>query len=82
MTIALENLDHFQRRALSYLGLNKDTPLNSMPFVGPKSMEKLIKLGLVETASKHSQEVPYYRLTEAGNYAREALARLWLIRPL
>ena len=79
MKIAPTDLDHSQRRVFEYLALDKDAPLAFMPSVGPKSIEKLIALGLVEIAPRSSLQGSHYRLTKTGNDMRGELARRMLI---
>jgi hypothetical protein len=50
-----------------------------MPYVGPKTIVALIKLGLIEIASHNLHGEPRYRLTKAGNNMHEELSRLMLI---
>jgi predicted transcriptional regulator with HTH domain len=72
-------LNHSQRRAIAFLASENAGSLINMPYVGPKTIAALIKLGLIEVAPQMSHGEPYYRLTEAGNNMREVLSRLMLI---
>jgi len=50
-----------------------------MPSVGPKTIDALIKLGLIEIAHNLQGVAPRYGLTKAGDDMHEELSRLMLI---
>jgi hypothetical protein len=62
-----------------YLALSEGKSLAYMPFVGHKSIDELIELGLVEIAPQTLVGEPRYRLTRAGNDMHQELTRLKLI---
>jgi hypothetical protein len=73
-------LDHSQRRAIGFLASEYGRSLMTMPHVGPKTIDALIKLGLIEIAPHNLHGVaPRYGLTKAGNNMHEELSRLMLI---
>jgi hypothetical protein len=72
MPISFWDLTVPERRCLDRLYL--DEPLNKMPGVGKKSIQRLMKLGLVE----ESPDTPlgddiHYRRTDEGNWVYEEM---------
>ena len=72
------DLNHSVRLAFAYLASSEGESLADMPSVGPKSIDDLIKLGLVEIAVQASSG-KCYRLTKAGYDMYDELSRLKLI---
>jgi hypothetical protein len=79
MDISPMTLNHPQRRAIGFLASEYGGSLMTMPYVGPKTIGALIKLGLIEIAPHNLQGEPRYRLTRTGNNMHEKLSRLMLI---
>ena len=72
-------LNHSQRRAIGFLASEYGRSLITMPSVGLKTIDALIKLGLIEIAPHNLHGEPRYRLTKTGNNMHEELSRLMLI---
>jgi hypothetical protein len=79
MDISPMALNRPQRRAIGLLTSEYGESLITMPYVGPKTIVALIKLGLIEIAPHNLHGEPRYRLTKAGNNMHEELSRLMLI---
>ena len=79
MDISPIALNHSQRRAIGFLASEYGRSLITMPYVGPKTIDALIKLGLIEIAPHNLHGEPRYGLTKAGNNMHEELSRLMLI---
>jgi len=79
MDISPIALNHSQRRAIGFLASEYGRSLITMPYVGPKTIDALIKLGLIEIALHNLHGEPRYGLTKAGNNMHEELSRLMLI---
>jgi hypothetical protein len=69
MTISHWDLNVPQRRAISQMCMSGGEPLSNLPFVGQKSIDELLRLGLIETVpGPHPpHDEPRYDLTEAGH---------------
>jgi hypothetical protein len=72
-------LNHTQRRAIGFLASEYGGSLITMPYVGPKTIVALTKLGLIEIAPHNLRGEPRYRLTKTGDNMHEELSRLMLI---
>ena len=72
-------LNHSQRRAIGFLASEYGRSLITMPSVGPKTIDALIKLGLIEIAHNLQGVAPRYGLTKAGDDMHEELSRFMLI---
>jgi hypothetical protein len=79
MGISPMALNHPQRRAIGFLASEYGGSLITMPKVGPKTIDALIKLGLIGIAPHNLHGEPRYRLTKAGNNIHEELSRLMMI---
>ena len=79
MDISPMALNHTQRRAIGFLASEYGQSLITMPYVGPKTIDALIKLGLIEIAPHNLHSEPRFGLTKAGNNMHEKLSRLMLI---
>jgi hypothetical protein len=79
MDISPMALNHTQRRAIGLLASEYGGSLITMPYVGPKTIVALIKLGLIEIAPHNFHGEPRYRLTKTGNNMHEELSRFMLI---
>jgi hypothetical protein len=79
MDISPMALNHTQRRAIGLLASEYGGSLITMPYVGPKTIVALIKLGLIEIVPHNLHGEPRYRLTKAGNNMHEELSRFMLI---
>jgi hypothetical protein len=79
MDISPMALNHTQPRAIGFLASEYAGSLITMPYVGPKTIVALIKLGLIEIAPHNLHGEPCYRLTKTGNNMHEKLSRLMLI---
>lgn len=79
MVISPTALNYWQRRSIGYLASGNSGALINMPNVGPKTIDALIALGLVDVAPLDLPDVPRYRLTKAGDDMYEELSRLNLI---
>jgi hypothetical protein len=79
MDISPMALNHPQRRAIGFLASEYGGSLITMPYVGSKTIDALIKLGLIEIALDDFRGDRRYRLTKAGNNMHEELSRLMLI---
>jgi hypothetical protein len=73
------SLNHTQRRAIGFLASEYGGSLITIPYVGPKTIVALTKLGLIEIAPHNLRGEPRYRLTKTGNNMHEELSRLMLI---
>jgi hypothetical protein len=79
MDISPIALNHSQRRAIGFLASEYGRSLITMPYVGPKTIDALIKLGLIEIALHNLHGEPRYGLTKAAKNMHEELSRLMLI---
>jgi hypothetical protein len=79
MNISPIALNRPQRRAIGFLASEYGQSLITMPYVGPKTIDALIKLGLIEIAPHNLHGEPRFGLTNAGNNMHEKLSRLMLI---
>jgi len=66
MTISCRLLSVPERRCIGALYLPE--PLENLPGVGKRSIDRLLQLGLIEeTKGPRGSHGPYYRRTDAGN---------------
>jgi hypothetical protein len=79
MDISPMALTHPQRRAIGFLASEYCRSRITMPYVGPKTIDAPIKLGLIEIAPHNFHGEPRYGLAKAGNNMHEELSRLMLI---
>jgi hypothetical protein len=79
MSISPQDLRYSERLVFKYLAATKEVSLAAMPFVGPKTVVKLVGLGLIEAMGQDSLGEPCYCLTKAGKVMHAELSKRFLI---